>query len=294
MKIIVASPANVTPNIIRGAFHAMKTPNITVAAVNSPEKIGSEVTDGDMVIVDWEDEQILAAAFISAARAAHDKIPIFLLCPKSKANTTAAGLQAGANGILTKPVDQEELAKAVASAQRAAQARKKTLNVEFVNPFIAATVNVFKTMANMTVQRKRLFLKSDHKVFGDVSGIMGLSGTAHGSVVVSLPEKLACVMIGRLLNENPPEKLTKDVCDAVAEMINMIAGQAKVALAQTKYHFQLSIPSVIMGSGHEITHKQGTPCIVVIFETEGMEFAIQICLKPGEDEDAAPANSGQK
>ena len=74
------------------------------------------------------------------------------------------------------------------------------------------------------------------------------------------------------------------VCDGVGEIINMIAGQAKAMLVKTKYHFTISIPSVISGHGHEISHKKGTPNIVVLFEADGTPFALQVCLAPVESE----------
>jgi chemotaxis protein CheX len=73
-------------------------------------------------------------------------------------------------------------------------------------------------------------------------------------------------------------ELNADVCDGVGEIINMIAGQAKSLLAKTKYRFNISIPSVVSGIDHEITHKKGTPNIVVLFDANGEEFALQVCL----------------
>jgi chemotaxis protein CheX len=110
---------------------------------------------------------------------------------------------------------------------------------------------------------------------------MGLSGAASGSVVISLPSKLAIEIVGAMLGDDMGNTLTPEVGDGVGEIINMIAGQAKASLTKTKYHFQISIPTVVMGQGHEITHRQGTPNIVVLFTTEaGDDFAIQVCLSP--------------
>ena len=51
-----------------------------------------------------------------------------------------------------------------------------------------------------------------------------MSGEATGSVVISLPTRLACEMIGRMLGEPPLAALDDCVCDGVAELINVIAG----------------------------------------------------------------------
>ena len=152
----------------------------------------------------------------------------------------------------------------------------KAVDVSYINPFVNATLNVFETMAQTKAIRKELFLKKDYKMYGDISGVMGLSGTASGSVVISLTNKLAKILVGRMLmDENVADS---DVRDGVGEIINMISGQAKAALANTKHHFALSLPTVVSGHGHEISHKKGTPCIVVVFQAENEKLAIQVSL----------------
>ncbi len=137
-------------------------------------------------------------------------------------------------------------------------------------------------MCQVEIQRKKIFLKDDYKMMGDISGVMELNGAASGSVVVSMPSRLACLVVGNMLGEPPAEELTQDVRDAVGEIINMISGQAKASLVKTKYHFTISIPSVVTGPGHEIAHQKGTPNIVVLFEGSGFDFALQVCLAPND------------
>ncbi len=282
MKIIVATTAATTSNMIRGAFKQAKAQNCEILEADSSETMAAAIAEDAVVLVDWDMDIALGTAFVKAAREASESVPILLLCPKQKAGTVFGGMQAGARGVVTKPFTAEELIKAVVNSLKQAQGKRPTVNVEFINPFIESTRNVFSTMCQIEASRKKLFLKDDYTMLGDVSGVMGLSGDASGSVVISLPAKLACVVVGRMLGEEPASELTADVCDGVGEVINMIAGQAKAALAETKYHFTISIPSVVSGQNHEITHKKGTPNIVVLFDAEGQDFAIQVCLAPNE------------
>ena len=73
-------------------------------------------------------------------------------------------------------------------------------------------------------------------------------------------------------------ELNDEIKDAVGELTNMISGQAKASLTKTKYHFNISIPTVVKGTGHEISHKKETPNIVVTFTVDNFEFALQVCL----------------
>jgi len=207
-------------------------------------------------------------------------VPLYYAGVDGRGVQRGPGLQAGAAGIVNKPIEAADLVRAVAALVKRGQEAKPSVNVEFINPFIDATKNVFATMCQVEVTRKKLFLKDDYKMLGDVSGVMGLSGVATGTVVVSMPTALACLVVGNMFGEPPKAELSPEVADAVGEIINMISGQAKAALVKTKYHFTISIPSVVTGAGHEVMHKKGTPNIVVLFEGAGHEFSLQVCLAP--------------
>lgn len=283
MKILIAAPNPSMINMVRNIFQTMKVQNVEFVAVNDPEEITDQVTDKTVLLVDWEYTDETGTEFVVAAKKQAKKVPVLLLATKQKAGTTFSGMKAGASGVVNKPIAPEDLVRSVAAAMKSNNERKQSVNVEFINPFIDATRNVFSTMCGLEVARKKLFLKDDYKMLGDVSGVMGLSGTACGSVVVSLPKDLACSVVTKMLGEDLGTELTADVCDGVGELINMIAGQAKAMLVKTKYHFTISIPSVISGHGHEISHKKGTPNIVVLFEADGIPFALQVCLAPNTD-----------
>ena len=285
MKIVVAAPVPSMLNMVKNAFQSMNVQNTDFVAVSSAEELSHEVNEQSVLLIDWEFSDNTATEYVIRSKKEYPKVPIILLATKQKAGTTFSGMKAGASGVVNKPFEPKELVRAVANALKSSTEKKQKVNVEFINPFIDATRNVFQTMCGVDIQRKKLFLKDNYKMMGDVSGVMGLSGTATGSVVVSLSKELACTFVGKMLGEPPSEELTTDVCDGVGEIINMIAGQAKAMLVKTKYHFTISIPSVVSGPGHEISHKKGTPNIVVLFEAIGQPFALQVCLCPTDADD---------
>jgi len=68
------------------------------------------------------------------------------------------------------------------------------MNVAYVNPFIVATLNVFRSMVHVPIMLGRPYLKDR----GDrlyklckLSATIGLSGAASGVVILSLPEAVA-------------------------------------------------------------------------------------------------------
>jgi chemotaxis protein CheX len=68
--------------------------------------------------------------------------------------------------------------------------------------------------------------------------------------------------------------------DGVGELINMISGFSKKSFVGKPYHFELSIPTVVMGSGHQIGHPDETSIALLIFDVGKNSFALQVCLKP--------------
>ena len=62
---------------------------------------------------------------------------------------------------------------------------------EHINPFLTSLANTMQTMLGCSLQRGKLMLKSDHVTMHDYSGVIGLTGKAVGTVVVSLSKEMA-------------------------------------------------------------------------------------------------------
>ena len=285
MKVITVSDNASTANMIRGIFTARKISGVELVHAHNKQELLAALDDHSVVLVDWEKDPGECVEYVSASKEKLPKVPVLLLCPKVKAGTAFAGIKAGAAGVINKPFNPDDVVRSIAGVLKKGQKTRPTVNVEFINPFIDATRNVFSSMCRVEIARKKIFVKDDYKMLGDVSGVMELTGTASGSVVISMSSELACLVVGNMLGEPPAKELTQDVLDAVGEIINMISGQAKASLVKTKYHFTISIPKVMTGPGHEIEHQPGTPNIVVVFEGAGHDFSLQVCLAASDDEE---------
>jgi len=134
------------------------------------------------------------------------------------------------------------------------------MKVEYINPFIASTVCVFDTMLGCQLTRKDPYLKGGTQPEHEISGIIGLSGKAKGTVVLSLSREAALKAAEAMLGE-PTDDVDADVIDAVGELTNMIAGGAKAYLEHLEMN--LSIPNVITGKGHTVEFpRQATPICI--------------------------------
>ena len=147
------------------------------------------------------------------------------------------------------------------------------MDVKFINPFLNGTINVLKTMAFVEVQPGKPFLKKDHLALGDVTGIIGLTGTATGSLSVTFNFALIQMIMSNMLGEDVSE-VTNDVRDAVGELTNMISGDARRMLQQEGLTLNAAIPTIVAGKDHTIKHVVSGPIIVIPFTAEGGGNAI--------------------
>lgn len=144
-----------------------------------------------------------------------------------------------------------------------------SIKIELIQPFIQGTKETFENFVGMKIRRKDVYLKQDYLMSGDVSGIIGLSGSTAGTCAISLPEQLAVDVIEKLICEKIENGLEAvEVRDGVGELINMISGRAKSILSSTKYKFDITLPTIICGKGHEFFQKKSASCVVIVFETE--------------------------
>ena len=145
--------------------------------------------------------------------------------------------------------------------------------VEFINPFIIAVSKTLETMAGCKVVREPPQLKKEKSALFPVSGIIGLSGIVVGTVVLTMSEVLALKCASAMLLEDYTE-LNHDVFDAVGELTNVIAGNAKAQLED--YKLSLSLPNVIYGKDAELRFPERCQPISIPFRTDHGPMAIEI------------------
>ena len=152
--------------------------------------------------------------------------------------------------------------------------------MEYLTPFIDNTVNVLKTMASVEPTFREVWFSKEFKIFGDISGIIGLSGNSEGTVAVTFYWPLARKIIAQMMKVEEDRVNAEYIHDGVGEIINMISGATKKNFSGTPYYFELSIPTVVVGSGHQLGHPEASSIAVLTFDVEETAFALQVCLKP--------------
>ncbi|MCB0324329.1 MAG: chemotaxis protein CheX [Bdellovibrionales bacterium] len=152
------------------------------------------------------------------------------------------------------------------------------MNVEYINPFIDATLNVLKTMASFEAFHQTPQLKPDKKTWGVVTGMIGLAGDdVAGMLMLSFDEASILQIVSNLFG-TPYTAINDEVTDAVGEITNMICGGAKSALAEKGYKINMATPTMIVGKDVAISQLSTTPIVTVPFEGTVGRFVIEASL----------------
>jgi chemotaxis protein CheX len=152
------------------------------------------------------------------------------------------------------------------------------LKAKYINPFVNAAVDVFSTMLQCELTRGKLTIGNGAQPTMDISGVIGLSGRASGTVVLSLDRAVALSATEILLSQKC-EAIDGDVIDAVGELTNMVAGRAKAGLEHLA--MSLALPTVITGKNHVISFGSATQTIAIPFTCEWGGAVLEVGLVEG-------------
>ena len=141
------------------------------------------------------------------------------------------------------------------------------MDVKYINPFITAASTVFKTMLNLQTSMEKPFVKNEKVTTGDVTGVIGLAGDRSGSVCVSFSENGAMLVYKTLMGDDCKE-VSPEVVDAIGELTNIIAGQARKELENAGVNLKASIPTIVVGKGAELHLLSDSPMVSLPFSFE--------------------------
>lgn len=159
------------------------------------------------------------------------------------------------------------------------------MKVEYITPFMSSVTKVFQTMLACELTFRRPYVRDAVQPSRDVSGIIGLTGKAKGTVVLSLEREAALCATEALLGERPPA-INSDVIDAIGELTNVVSGNAKAQLEQLA--LSVSLPTVITGKSHCIEFPRDIKPVVIPCHCDWGYVDLLVGLEERPDEATEP------
>ena len=151
------------------------------------------------------------------------------------------------------------------------------MNVKFLNPFVEAASEVLEAECSVKVTRGNLTLHKSSLTTDDVTVLISLVGQIQGVVLYSLSDQTGLALISRVMGQEFPE-FDNLAQSGVAELGNVISGQATVKLSRAGYSTNISPPTLIHGKGVTIS-TLGFARVVVPLTTEFGDMAVHLALR---------------
>jgi len=151
------------------------------------------------------------------------------------------------------------------------------MRVQIVNRYVQSALDVISKETQLPVHRGGLLLEGNPYTTEDVTAVIGVSGQLCGSVYLSMEETVALKLISSILGQE-----TVDLDDlgqsGIAEIANVIAGTAGIALADEGIETTINPPLVLVGRGARLSTVEIQRLVVPLTTAHG-EVKLHVALR---------------
>ncbi len=151
------------------------------------------------------------------------------------------------------------------------------MNVKLLNPFIQAAVEVLQAEVGTEISRGEINLQKSSLTSDDITVLINLIGDVYGVVMYGMQMTTGLNMVSKIMGQEFKE-LNSLAQSGVAELGNVISGRATIRFSEAGYCSNISTPTVLIGSGIQISTLD-FPRIVVPLETGFGCFTVHLALK---------------
>jgi chemotaxis protein CheX len=150
---------------------------------------------------------------------------------------------------------------------------------QYIQPFIDVCENVFREFVGMELKADRPYFAETSAVNDwDISAVIGLTGEARGAVVISMKKELAIKLTDAITGAKHTQ-LDDEVVDAIGEIVNIIAGNAKKGL-EAAFRLVISLPTIVDGHNHSVKWPNSQARIICIpFAVEEETFCLSVAIE---------------
>jgi chemotaxis protein CheX len=159
------------------------------------------------------------------------------------------------------------------------EARKEVLDA-----FIVATCSTIAEMAQSLVEVRETYATVTPRFVGDITVVLDLTPGRGAMLVLCFPRPMAAALAERVLAGAGGATDGALVRDCMAEITNIIAGQAKAMLHGTPHRFAFSTPRIFSGQDVSLEQYTGREFLVAHFVSDAGDFTLQVCSADGEAE----------
>lgn len=148
---------------------------------------------------------------------------------------------------------------------------------EYINNFIKSFKAVMESFG-ISVENKEITVRKSPYPADATIVVIGVTGKLHGQAIISMNESTACHIASTMMG-GLPAQMDETTKSAIAELSNMIVGNAATLLSQQGLMIDITPPSVL--TGNNILISTNFTSVSVPFVMDGVE-AIEFSLSAKE------------
>jgi CheY-specific phosphatase CheX len=154
-----------------------------------------------------------------------------------------------------------------------------TLRAEHVNAFVVPTLDVLKRMGKIEASIQEIGRRKELETSHPLSIVVGFTGDLKGTFILRFPEHTACAISAGMVGGEQPMELDTVCQEALAELTNVIVGNACGQLAELGIHVMITPPVISTG---RVDHRIVTlvrDLIVVPLQTDSGEIELNLSFE---------------
>lgn len=151
------------------------------------------------------------------------------------------------------------------------------MKVQYINPFVCAAFSVIETLLGKQVTKGELSMLPTIFTSQECNIITGVTGDIEGQVIYGMSMVTADLIASHMMGI-PVVTFDEMAASAIAELGNMISGNASALLMNAGYTCDITPPSMIRGAKTQMTTLQ-IPALVVPVIVDIGQIEITVSLK---------------
>lgn len=152
------------------------------------------------------------------------------------------------------------------------------MKVEYISPFVAASISVMETLIQAKPERGQLSARPQVFTTQQVNIVCGITGDIEGQVIYGMSIIAADKVASKMLCA-PVVTFDQLAASAIAELGNMISGNAATLLAGQGYHCDITPPTIVKGSNVKISTLDIPALVIPMRIADIGDFEINVSLQ---------------
>ncbi|MEZ0537804.1 chemotaxis protein CheX [Caldicellulosiruptoraceae bacterium PP1] len=152
------------------------------------------------------------------------------------------------------------------------------MNVEYINPFILASQQVLKQIANIDLTLGKVFIKETTYQVDQIVVIIGMTGTIKGQVNFCMNKDTALYIASQMMGGYLVAEFDEIAKSAIGEMANMIMGNTSTIFSQKNIMIDITPPSILMGENMVISLSHMVNICVPLHMNNGHKIDMDVAV----------------